>query len=461
MSDQVIAHSGSKKKKHPPGLYFLFLTEMWERFSYYGMRAILVLYLTTELVSGGLGMDNKVALSIYGFYTGAVYFTPIIGGWLSDKYLGHRLSITLGGVTMALGNIALFMHQSQTFLYIGLLLLIIGNGFFKPNISTLLGELYLGNEERRDAGFTIFYMGINVGAFFAPLIIGYLSEDLFAKTVDGVMTYGYRYGFLAAAIGMIIGQIIFTLLGNRYLGDIGKKPAATPATETNKVKTKEPLTRSEKQRTWVIIIITCLVVFFWAGFEQAGSSLTLYTKDFVDRTVGGWTVPVSWFQSLNPLFIVILAPFISMLWVKLASTKKGDIPVPTKMGFGMILLGFGYMVLLLAVFKTGNDAATMEQKANMMFIVVTFLLHTLGELFLSPVGLSLVSRIAPVKLASLLMGVWLASSGVANILAGQLAVFTQSLGYFEVFALIGGMAIFFGLVLLSISKKLVSMMEIK
>ncbi|KMY45580.1 MFS transporter [Bacillus sp. FJAT-27916] len=446
-------------KKHPPGLYLLFLTEMWERFSYYGMRAILILYLTTELVSGGLGIDSSVALSIYGFYTGAVYFTPLVGGWLADRYLGHRLSITIGGTLMALGNIALFAHQSRLALFIGLLLMIIGNGFFKPNISTLLGDLYKGNESRRDAGFTIFYMGINLGAFFAPLLIGFLSEDLFASTVNGVMHYGFRYGFLASAIGMIIGQVIFNLLANKYLGDIGKRPATIEVADGKEIKNNKPLTRGEKQRTWVIIIITCFVVFFWAGFEQAGSSLTLYTKDFVDREVFGWTMPISWFQSLNPFFIVLLAPAISALWVKLANSKRGDIPVPTKMAMGMITLGLGYIVLLFAVFQTGNDAATMAQKANMMFIIVTYLMHTLGELFLSPVGLSLVSRIAPVKLASLLMGVWLASSGIANILAGQLAAFTQSLGYFEVFAVIGGLAIFFGLLLLALSKKLVAMME--
>ena len=453
--------SALNNKKHPPGLYLLFLTEMWERFSYYGMRAILILYLTTELVSGGLGIDSSVALSIYGFYTGAVYFTPIVGGWLADRYLGHRLSITIGGSLMALGNIALFAHQSKTALFIGLGLMIIGNGFFKPNISTLLGDLYKGNESRRDAGFTIFYMGINIGAFFAPLLIGFLSEDLFASTANGVMHYGFRYGFLASAIGMIIGQVLFNTLANKYLGDIGKRPAVAEIANKTGAKDKQPLTKAEKQRTMVILIITCFVVFFWAGFEQAGSSLTLYTKDFVNREVFGWTVPISWFQSLNPLFIVLLAPAISALWIKLANSKRGDLPVPTKMGMGMITLGLGYIVLLFAVFQTGNDAATMAQKANMMFIIVTYLMHTLGELFLSPVGLSFVSRVAPVKLASLLMGVWLASSGVANILAGQLAAVTQSLGYFEVFAVIGGLAIFFGLLLLALSKKLVAMMETK
>lgn len=437
----------------------LFFTELWERFSYYGMRALLTLYLTTALISGGLGFEKGLALSIYGLFTGAVYFTPIIGGYLSDRYLGRRLAITMGGITMAVGNFLLFAVQSTTGLYLGLVLLIIGNGFFKPNISTLVGELYPENDKRRDAAFTIFYMGINVGALFAPLICGYLAEEHFKTALDGVEMYGFKYGFLAAAIGMVIGQIAFNLLGNRYLGDIGKQPLGKSEAPGQQEAANRPLTKKEKQRTAVIVILACFVVFFWAGFEQAGSSLTLYTDLFVDRTIGGWEVPTSWFQSLNPLFIVLLAPVISMLWVKLANSKRGDLNIPTKMGLGMILLGLGYMILLLAVMQTGSDENNILTKSNIMIIVLTYLMHTLGELFLSPVGLSMVSKIAPVKLASLLMGVWLASSGVANILAGQLAAFTQSLGYFEVFGIIGLMAIVLGLVLLLVSRKLVRMME--
>jgi POT family proton-dependent oligopeptide transporter len=445
-------------KKHPPGLYLLFFTEMWERFSYYGMRAILVLYLTTTFVSGGLGFSDSTAMSIYGFFTGAVYFTPMVGGYLSDRFLGRRLAITLGGITMALGNIALFAHQSKTAFYIGLILLIVGNGFFKPNISTLVGELYAPDDRRRDGAFTIFYMGINIGAFFSPLVVGYFSDNLFKTTIDGVAHFGFKYGFLTASIGMIVGQIIFNLFGNRFLGEIGKKPTGkVSSTTANVTLNKQPLTKLEKKRTAVIFILTAFVIFFWAGFEQAGSSLTLYTDRFVDRNLFGFTVPTAWFQSLNPLFIVILAPILSALWLKLSYTKRGDMSGPKKMGLGMVLLGLGYMVLLLAVFKTGSDQHNIDVKANMMIIVLTYLMHTLGELLLSPVGLSLVSKIAPVKLASLLMGVWLAGTGVANILAGQLAAMTQSLGYFEIFSIIGLLAIVLGLVLLSVSKKLFKM----
>ncbi|WP_042349929.1 peptide MFS transporter [Bacillus massiliigorillae] len=445
--------------KHPPGLYLLFFTEMWERFSYYGMRGILVLYLTKEIVSGGLGMNATIAMSIYGFYTGAVYITPLIGGWLSDMYLGKRLAITIGGITMAIGNFVMFLGDAQWSMYTGLLLLIIGNGFFKPNISSLVGDLYEEKDPKRDAAFTIFYMGINLGAFFAPLIIAMVTDKIMGGMQGDVFVYGYKYGFLISSIGMVIGQVLFNILGNKYLGDLGKKPNGREVIGDVAAKNK-PLTKVEKQRTAAILILACFVVFFWAGFEQAGSSLTLYTDKFVDRTIFGFEIPTPWFQSVNPLFIILLAPLVSILWVKLGNSKRGDFSSPFKMGIGMILLGLGYMILLVAVLGTGSNEAEIVSKAHIIFIVLTYFFHTLGELFLSPVGLSTVSRIAPVKLASLLMGVWLASSGVANILAGQLASVTQSLGYFEVFAVIGAMAIVLGLILLAFSKKITKMMHV-
>ncbi|ABS20882.1 peptide MFS transporter [Bacillus cytotoxicus] len=447
-------------KKHPPGLYLLFFTEAWERFSYYGMRGLLVLYLTTAAISGGLGLDKGFAVQLYGIFTAFVYFTPIAGGWLTDHFITRRHAITVGGIIMALGNFVLFSMNTKTGLFLGLILLIIGNGFFKPNISTLLGELYGENDSRRDSAFTIFYMGINVGAFFAPLICGYLAEDFFKTNVDGVMVMGYKYGFLAACIGMIIGQVVFNLLAPRYLGNAGTTVVGkTAKNKDTKAIEKKPLTKQEKKRTWAIVILTCFVVFFWAGFEQAGSSFTLYTNKFVDRTIFGWEVPTSWFQSVNPAFIVLLAPFVSALWVKLSKSKRGDLKVPTKMALGMILLGIGYLVLTLAVLKTGSDEAHITVKANLLFIVITYMFHTLGELFLSPIGLSMVSAIAPVKLASLLMGVWLAGTGIANYIAGALAAFTQSLGYLEVFASIGMIVIVLGLILLMFSKKIAHMME--
>ncbi|MEL3974471.1 peptide MFS transporter [Rossellomorea oryzaecorticis] len=446
-------------RKHPKGLYLLFFTELWERYSYYGMRALLVLYLTTAFVSGGLGVEPAQALSIYGIYTGAVYFTPIFGGWLTDRYIGLRRAITIGGITMACGDFTIFLTHSQIGLYIGLALLVIGNGFFKPNISTLVGELYPRNDKRKDAAFTIFYMGINLGAFFAPLIAGFLAEDLFLRPLaDGTMHYGFKWAFLASSLGMIIGQLIFSVFSKRYLGMVGLKPNKQLAEENNENQNM-PLSPKDKQRTRAILILACFVVFFWAGFEQAGSSFTLYTKNFIDREVFGYTIPVAWFQSVNPLFIIILAPILSGVWLKLSHSKRGDLNMTTKMAIGMILLGLGFMILIPAVLQTGSDEQNIVTRANIMFIIFTYLFHTLGELFLSPVGLSLVSKVAPVKIASLLMGVWMAAIGVASLLAGQLASLTATLGYLEIFATIGATAIILGLILLAISKKLVLMMK--
>jgi proton-dependent oligopeptide transporter, POT family len=448
------------KKKHPPGLYVLFFAEMWERYSYYGMRALLILYLTTAFISGGLGIDAGSAAMIYGTYTGLVYFTPLIGGYLTDRFIGLRKAITIGGITMALGDFTVFATHSKMGLYLGLALLIIGNGFFKPNISTLVGELYPSkNDKRKDAAFTIFYMGINLGAFFAPLVAGFLAEDLFySVATDGTVHYGFKWAFLASSIGMVFGQLIFNIFGPKYLGDAGLKPARENIAIESGEKNK-PLTKKEKQRTTAILILASFVVFFWAGFEQAGSSFTLYTQKFIDRDVFGYTVPVSWFQSINPLFIIILAPILSGIWYRLSQREKGDINIPTKMAMGMILLGIGFLILVPAVMYTGSNEANITVQANIMFIIFTYLFHTLGELFLSPVGLSMVSKIAPVKLASLLMGVWLFSSAVANYVAGLLAALTAEFGFLEIFAIIGIAAIILGLILLAISKKLVKMME--
>jgi POT family proton-dependent oligopeptide transporter len=300
----------AQQKGHPKGLYLLFFTEMWERFSYYGMRGILILYLTKTFLEGGLAFDEGTASLIYGWFTGFVYFTPLIGGWLADKYLGQRLSITIGGLTMMVGQLILFSIGSHTGLYLGLFLLIIGNGFFKPNISTLVGGLYKDGDERRDSAFSIFYMGINLGAFLAPLVIGFLTDNIFAvkdETGNNIISYGYRYGFLAAAIGMFLGQIAFNMLAQKYLGDLGKKPGSlnsTPNADTGEVADpNKPLTKAEKQRIAVIFVYFLFAIFFFAGFEQAGSSLSLYTDKFIDRNVFGFTIPTPNKIIPNPILI--------------------------------------------------------------------------------------------------------------------------------------------------------------
>ncbi|MCK6641636.1 MAG: peptide MFS transporter [Bacteroidia bacterium] len=447
------------KKGHPPALYLLFFTEMWERFSYYGMRGILILYLTKQWVEGGLAIDEKDASLIYGFFTGFVYFTPLIGGWLADNFIGQRKAITIGGITMMLGQFVLFAINTHVGLYIGLFLLIIGNGFFKPNISTLVGRLYPNNDPRRDSAFSIFYMGINLGAFLAPLVIGLFAENLFAvkDETGAIITYGYRYGFLISGIGMLLGQVLFNALASKYLGELGTKPAHLEnSSEEEKEASNRPITKEEKQRMTVIFILTAFVVFFWAGFEQAGSSLSLYTDKFIDRTVGGFEIPTSWFQAVNPLFIVALAPLFAIFWTSNLGKKFST---PVKMGLGMVLLGIGFFFMLGAVAERGGENPDVTVKASLMWLVLTYLIHTIGELALSPVGLSVVTKLAPVKFASLMMGVWLLSSFLANIIGGFVAAFVESMGAFAIFASIAGFVIFLGLVMIALKGPILKMMH--
>ena len=456
-----------QKKGHPKGLYLLFFTEMWERFSYYGMRAILILYLTKKFIEGGLGMDEKDAMLLYGYFTGFVYFTPLIGGWLADRYLGKRLSVMIGGITMMLGQFTLFGLNSTTGLYIGLLLLIIGNGFFKPNISTLVGGLYKDGDSRRDAAFTIFYMGINLGAMIAPLIIGVVTDNMFATTnEDGSISYGYRYGFLVSGIGMLLGQVIFNLLGTKYLGDLGTKPVgAVSDTEVAKVQKsinpetgKELDEKDEKQRISVIFILLIFAVFFWAGFEQAGSSLSLYTDKYIDRSIGSFEIPTSWFQSVNPLFIVTLAPLFTLFW---ASPIGRRLTTPVKMGVGMIILGAGFLFMIGAVAErnANGDVNDVNNKAALMWLIMTYLLHTIGELCISPVGLSVVTKLSPPKLASVLMAVWMLSSFFANIVGGYIASYVETMGAGEVFTYIAGFVTVCGVLLILLNKVILKLMH--
>jgi proton-dependent oligopeptide transporter, POT family len=445
------------QKGHPKGLYLLFATEMWERFSYYGMRGILILYLTKSLLEGGLAIKPEDATLIYGFFTGFVYFTPLIGGWLADNFLGQRKAITIGGITMMIGQFILFAVNNTSGLYFGLILLILGNGFFKPNISTLVGRLYTDKDPRRDSAFSIFYMGINLGAFMAPLVIGLFSDNLLAtKDVDGkIITYGYKYGFLIAGLGMMLGQVLFNLLAEKYLGGIGKVPAARMG--ENKLSDEAvPVTKADKQKMTVIFIITGFVIFFWAGFEQAGSSLSLYTDKYIDRNVGGYLIPTSFFQSVNPLFIVLFAPLFAIFWTSKMGKK---LSTPVKMGLGMILLGIGFFFMIGAVAQRGGDVQDESVKASLMWLIMTYLIHTIGELCLSPVGLSVVTKLAHPKYASLMMGVWLLSSFLANIIGGFVASVVERMGAGSIFTIISIFVIVLGLVLVLLQKPILKMMH--
>lgn len=450
---------------HPKGLYVLFITEMWERFSYYGMRAIFVLFLTKALL-----YDKAFGSDIYGSYTGLVYLTPLIGGYMADRYWGNRKSIIVGGIMMAIGQFFMFLAGSfyqnvdlaRIIMMGGLTMLIIGNGFFKPNISTMVGQLYPKGDKRVDSAFTIFYMGINLGAFFSPLVCGYLGD-----TGD---PGDFKWGFLAACFGMIISLILFISLKDKYIvtpeGEaIGAKP--NKARETTDIDTQQEvkseftqgqiltwlgievalfslfmflgqgvigsfifslsiaapgfiisdrsLTKVEKQRIWVIYIVAFFVIFFWAAFEQAGAALTFFAAEQTDRTMFGTEIPASYFQSVNAVAIVIFAGIFVALWGFLG--KRNMEPAsPYKQAIGLFLLAVGYVVIAAGV--KGIDPST---KVSMMWLLSLYVIHTFGELCLSPIGLSMVNKLAPVKFASLLMGVWFLSTASANKFAGTLS----------------------------------------
>jgi len=447
-------NSVHEQKGHPKGLYLLFFTEMWERFSYYGMRAIFILFLTKALL-----FSDQDGSNIYGSYTGLVYLTPLLGGYLCDRFLGNRRSILIGGILMAIGQFMMFLcgmmianHDMATIMmWAGLTALIIGNGFFKPNISTMVGQLYPQGDHRIDGAFTIFYMGINLGAFFAPLVAGGLGDT--GNIAD------FKWGFLVACIGMLISVVSFELYKNKYLHRADGTPVGMPVAKMNMkaigmiigsviliffllsfktffnsnldltsylifgsmilipmiIITDKSLTSEEKSRIWVIFILAFFVIFFWSAFEQAGASLTIFADKQTDRMIGNWEMPASWFQSVNPLVIITLAPVFSYFWSQLHK-RNMEPSSPRKMAWGLALLCLGYVVIAFAV--KGVDSST---KIAMWWLFALYLLHTMGELCLSPIGLSMVSKLAPIRFASLLMGTWFLANAAANKLAGTLS----------------------------------------
>jgi POT family proton-dependent oligopeptide transporter len=432
---------------HPKGLYLLFATEMWERFSYYGMRALLVLSLVAgvESANPGFGWNQSEALKLYGLYTGFVYFTPLIGGWLADNYLGQRKSVVIGGLVMAAGQytLAYAIPGNLPLFYAGLVLLVIGNGFFKPNISTMVGDMYAERDARRDGAFTIFYMGINAGAFLAPLVCSTLGED---------PAHGWATGYFAAGTGMILSVIIQLALSQRYLADIGRVPAAHRALAQSGGR-KEPLTSDEVDRLRVIFMLFVFVVLFWAAFEQAGGLMNLYANDKTDRMVGSFEVPAGWFQSLNPLFIVVLAPMFSAAWARLGRVGRNP-PTPRKMVLGLALTGIGFIAMVFAALQSEGGV-----KASMSWLVIAYFFHTTGELCISPVGLSMVTKLAPLRLASLMMGVWFMINFVANWLAGQIGSYAESLGELTIFGGLAATLFAFAVVLWTLSGTLVRWMH--
>jgi POT family proton-dependent oligopeptide transporter len=424
---------------HPKGLYLLFSVEMWERFSYYGMRALLVLYLIQYLFQG---MDESKATmyagSIYGWYTGLIYLTPLIGGYIADKFLGQRRCISIGAIVMAIGlftlaasGFACVKQYSVLIFTIGLTLMIIANGFFKSNISTIVGMLYGDDKQKRDAGFTIFYMGINLGAFFSPLICGTLAQ-----------IYGFKYGFMAAGIGIIFGYITYKAGEKKLLGEHGLKPFVNKCTNNETDKIQKKLTLHERRRIWSLFILMIFSIFFWICFEQAGCSFTLFAENSTNRMVLGHEIPTGWFQSLNPLFIISIAPLMSMLWGWLASKGKEPNSV-TKFCIALTLISTSAIVMAIAAHFTHGGTYLVSS----WWLVLTYLCATLAELCLSPIGLSLVTKLAPVQFASILMGTWFLSSFFGNLAAGVFAGYYNNINHTLFFLILAAAALSIAIVL--------------
>jgi POT family proton-dependent oligopeptide transporter len=454
---------------HPRGLSTLFFTEMWERFSYYGMRAILFLYMTAEISKGGLGWEEKSAGPIFGLYASSVYFLPLIGGWLADRFIGAKRATFIGGVIIMIGHFSLAVPKIS-FFYLGLVCVSVGTGFLKSNISAMVGDLYDEQDVRRDGGFSIFYMGINIGAFIAPLVCGFLAQsDSFRNFVTGMgfdPNSTWHFGFAAAGVGMGFGLLQY-IIGRERLKNVGEPPSQktrnTSVVEPSNFSTayivellivlaialgivvgatymrdfafalkyvlmptvlvagliavlltgmQDKLSVTDWKRLATIFVLFLFSMVFWMGFEQASTSFNAFAEKLTSRTIFGWEFPASWLQAINPLMIIALAPVFAWIWVKMGNRQPSD---PTKFSIGLLFGGLGFVVVALAASFT--DAG----KVSWVWFLAIYLLHTIGELCLSPVGLSSMTKLAPGRMVSLMLGVWFLSISMGNYFAGLVA----------------------------------------
>ena len=436
---------------HPKGLSFLFATEMWERFSFYGMRALLVLYMVhyllkpgmaesvigygglkraLEFVFGPLGVQ-PLASEIYGLYAGFVYLTPILGGFLADRVLGQRRTVVIGALMMAAGH---FMMAVEPLFLFALFALILGNGAFKPNISTQVGRLYAPGDSRRDRAYSIFYVGINIGAFLAPLVCGTLGEEA-----------GWRFGFGAAGVGMLISTAI-------YLHALRLLPEDRPLPRSSFASAPRQLDPAERQAVWALVLLFLPLIFFWAGYEQQGNTIALWADQSTDRHIAllglRAAIPVTWFQAFNPFMIFAFTPLVVALWRRQA--KRGAEPSTIrKMALGCFGLALGNLIMVAAAFEAGANG-----QASWLWLLVYFVIVTLGELYLSPTGLSLVTKVAPARTVGIMMGLWLATDFAGNLVAGWLGSFWSRMAKPEFFGLIAAIGLLAGLVILTFERPL-------
>ena len=410
-------------QKHPPGLYVLFFTEMWERFSYYGMRSLLVYYMIKHLQ-----FTQEHSSRIYGLYSGFVYFTPLFGGMLADRLLGQRRTVIVGAVLMATGH---FLMAFENLFYPALLFLILGNGAFKPNISTQVGALYAPGDHRRDRAFSLFYMGINLGAFFSPLVCGTLGEKI-----------GFHWGFAAAGVGMVIGLCVY-LSGQKHLApDLIMQKKGSPR------QSSEPMTREDWLKIGAIFVMMALSIVFWSVYEQQGNTMALWADANTDRVILGWEMPASWFQSFNPFMIFIFVPLLNLFWSW--QDRRGKEPSSiAKMGIGCILLAAAFLILLPPARHLAD-----HPRASLWWLTACTFVLTLGEIYLSPIGLSLVTKIAPARIVSLMMGVWFLSSFFGNYLSGYLGTYWEKMPKEHFFLLMFALSFATGLAFFALLKPL-------
>lgn len=430
----------------PRGLSTLFFTEMWERFSYYGMRAFLILYMVAPVAAGGLAFSDARAASIYGTYTGSAWAAAIVGGLVADRLLGQYRTVLLGGIIIAAGHFTLAFKAIGAF-YAGLALIALGTGFLKPNVSTLVGSLYPKGDTRRDAGFSIFYMGINLGAFIGPLIAGYLAQEV-----------NWHVGFACAGVGMTFGVIQYVLGRGRLQAGIdrlGQKPDVPTEDTAAAVRTAESgrgFSRDELKRIGAIVIFFLAASLFWGAYEQAGSTLNLFADRYTRLEMFGHAFPSSWFQSVQPVFVIILSPIFGWLWMRLGRREPS---VPTKFALGLLFMGLAFLVLVPA----GAMASSEGLRVSPWFLIASYFISELGELCISPVGLSAVTKLAPLRIVGLMMGVWFLSNAFGNKLAGWAAGFFSSMplntlfGYVTVALLVAAGVMF---LLIQPSKKLMA-----
>lgn len=431
-------------QKQPVALYLIAATGAGERFAYYGMRALLMLYMVAGASAhlAGMNFSQHFAGNVYGIFNALCYGLPFFGGILADKIIGSRKSVTIGGIFIILGLATLSIDNTMGPFVGGLLLIAIGNGFFKPTVVSMIGELYEQGDPRRDNAFTLYYQLFNIGAWVAPLLCGYVA-----------IQYGYLAGFSVAAAAVFVSMLTYWIFAPSVLKGVGKQKKKESLSAVEK-QAKMPLTKEEKDRIRVIFILLFFVTFFWTGFEQAGSSMTLFTEEKIDKNLLGWLVPTSWFQSVNPFLVSTLGFAITALWLRLHKIGKNP-STPVKMGLGMIFLGLGFIVMLGAVQQAGATGL----QACMSWIVGAYFLQTIGELMLSPIGLSMITKLAPPSMVSMFMGIWFLPTFLAHLMGGFIAGYIKDWGYGTTFAGIAAFVIVLGLAVILIRKKLVYWMH--